>query len=272
MFLHDWVDDNGDGLVHYANGTVAGELPRVTQASHASGGQYFFLNPSTPFEGTPVLRIYDYALYVGGAYGISNYTIELVRFDRTTPAWATVFDEGTSANVEIDVSALPYGYSQGVVDVDGVMVPLVAGKAATVKHVQDATLAPIDFGSVRTTYDYVQWSSTGDFGDGRMLPFVIEGGNASAGSVQVNVTDVGTNTAGEPFLGWNNHFTVAVGDSNIASSASAESYGGPMFRAVDIVGGADLYWLDLRCIDPGYIAGDGTTARITVEITLSFSL
>jgi hypothetical protein len=105
-----------------------------------------------------------------------------------------------------------------------------------------------------------------------MLPFVIEGGNASAGSVQVNVTDVGTNTAGEPFLGWNNHFTVAVGDSNIASSASAESYGGPMFRAVDIVGGADLYWLDLRCIDPGYIAGDGTTARITVEITLSFSL
>jgi hypothetical protein len=266
-FIHDWVDGNGDDLFHMSNGTVAGEIARVDAIfAGGVGAASMFWSPYLTWTGTPLMRMYEYALYADWGVDV-NFSLELVRYDLVEAPWATVTDGNGYADVEVDPAAAPYGYIEGVVVVDdgesAPRVPLSFGKAVDLEHVQDGTVAPLDF-ATDVPYDYEKMSSEGYVGLGRTLPFTVS--NSSAGAIQLNITEVGT--PGAEYLA----MTVEVGDSSSASSASIDTPGGGnVYVSLDIVPGAEVYWLTWRCWDAIYAGANGT-ARTDAEISMSFAL
>jgi hypothetical protein len=205
-----------------------------------------------------------------------TYTIELVRYDRVKASWASVTTGAGYADITVDASAAPYGYTQAVVEVkdtaDTTYVPLTFGRAYTVGHVSTATPISVPTG---TPYDYQRWVGA-DMGshNSRILPLYVT--NASASTLFVNLTDVTPFYNGSAWLTGNPlsaeyDMDIYVTDIDTESSGSTSTSGGSVAATVAMEPGADVYWLHLQCYT-GMFATNTSTARAKAELSVSFAL
>lgn len=199
VFLHDWNDRDGDGIIDNKNQTEAlGEVRRIASSQNVANILSMYVgNPREDFVNSPAIMVHDDAFNQTNRWAGVELSLTIQLYKRIPWTWCTVVQRGINSTewvvtVNIPLKTIPgiyQGYIKFSKDQTYQLVPVTVSVIDTIPlgpstlKFGGKTNRPLDVGGIYGSFD---WSWRPESGDYRIYNFEL--GTAKAKYLVSDIT------------------------------------------------------------------------------------